>query len=200
MKPKKVPGIPSQVSGGYHDTESIQKIQNIHEIDSKFNILKDRFFNINEWGSYCVKHTVEFNHCDPSGKLVQRSPQIGDYINILLTKINNPKVEDYQWVQIDMIDNTNPDRLMIQCRPSKLPGNEFAGKTVHFYSSGSSSTFIISKGKDYIKMSIYGRNEKINKDAGFISNIKNKFFTLTGMTGSSKIQWKCIADGIVDIK
>lgn len=200
MKPKKVPGIPSQVKGGFHDTESVQKIQDSQEIDLKFNILKEKFFDINKWGNYCKETPTEFTLCDSSGETVQRLPQIGDYVKILLTKINNPKPEDYQWVQIDMIDKSNPDRLMIQCRPSKLPGNNFAGKTVHFYAAGSSSTFVISKGKDYIKMAIYGRNESPNKNTGFLSSIKNTFIALGGMAGSSKIQWQCLADGLIGAK
>ncbi|MCX8532404.1 hypothetical protein [Chryseobacterium luquanense] len=200
MKPKKVPGIPSQVKGGFHDTESIHKIHNNQEIDSKFDILKEKFFDINKWGDYCKQGSIEFTLCDSSGNVVHRIPQIGDYIKILLAKISNPKIEDYQWVQIDMIDKSNPDRLMIQCRPSKLPGNNFAGKTIHFYAAGSSSTFVISKGKDYIKMAIYGRNESPNKNTDFLSSIKNSFIALGGMAGSSKIQWQCLADGLIGEK
>ena len=200
MKPKKVPGIPSQMKGSFHDTESVQKINDGQEIELKFNILKERFFEINKWGNYCKTSPVEFNLCDSSGKTVHRLPQIGDYVKILLTKINNPKIEDYQWVRIDMIDLSNPNRLMIQCRPSKLPGNEFAGRIIHFYSAVSTSTFVISKGKDYIKMAIYGRNEIANKNTGFLESIKNVFIAFGGMVGSSKIQWKCLADGLINAK
>jgi hypothetical protein len=45
MKPKQIPGIPIQKKGGFHDTESIQQFD-VLEINSKFNILKKRFFSI----------------------------------------------------------------------------------------------------------------------------------------------------------
>lgn len=200
MKAKKIPGIPSQTKGRFHDTETIRKIQNPEEIEFKFNILKERFLEINSWGNFCNENSIQFNLCDSSGKTVNRSPQIGDYIKILLKKINHPKKKDYYWVRIDMIDKSNPNRMMIQCRPSKLPGSEFAGKIFHFYSAASTSTFIISKGNDYIKMAVYGRNEKANHNTDFLNNIKNIFIALGGILGGSKIQWKLLTDGLINAK
>ncbi|OCK50169.1 hypothetical protein BA768_05955 [Chryseobacterium sp. CBo1] len=196
MKPKKVPGIPSQVRGGFQDTESIKRFSSSEEVDFKFDILKDRFFEINNWNNYSQGCISKFELCDNTGESVRRSPKIGDYIKILLTKINNPEIEDYHWVQIDMIDKSNPNRIMLQCRPSKLPGNEFAGKTIHFHSAASTSTFVISKGNDYIKMAIYERNQQPNKNTSFANSIKN---IVSSVIGTSKIQWKSLADGLINI-
>lgn len=200
MKAKKVPGIPLQVKGNFHDTESIQKLENAQEAELKYNLLKKRFFEINKWGTYSKENIAEFTLCDSSGNRIDGPPMIGDYIKILLSEVKNSKTNDYQWVRIDMIDKTNPNRIMIQCRPSKLPGNEFAGKTVHFHSAGTTSTFVISKENDYVKMAIYGRNEKPNQNTDLISSVKNMFIVLGGMVGSSKIQWKQLADGMVSLK
>ncbi|MFL9832868.1 hypothetical protein [Chryseobacterium terrae] len=200
MKAKKVPGIPMQVKGSFHDTESIQKFDNADEIEVKYNILKERFFEINKWGNYSRENNAEFTLCDSSGQQINRPPIIGDYIKILLSEIKNPGINDYQWVRIDMIDKTNPNRIMMQCRPSKVPGNEFAGKTVHFQSAASTSTFVISKGSNYIKMAIYGRNEKANQNTDLFSSLKNIFISLGRMVGSSKINWKQLADGMVSLK
>ncbi|WP_210149505.1 hypothetical protein [Chryseobacterium scophthalmum] len=200
MKAKKVPGIPLQVKGNFHDTESIQKLENAHEAELKYNILKERFFEINKWGAYSKDNIADFTLCDSSGDKVDRVPIIGDYIKILLSEIKNPETEDYQWVRIDMIDKTNPNRIMMQCRPSKLPGNEFAGKTVHFHSANTTSTFVISKGNDYVKMAIYGRNEKPNQNTDIISSVKNMLIALGRVVGSSKIQWKQLTDGMVSLK
>lgn len=199
MKAKKIPGIPLQVKGQFHDTESIQKFDNAQETELKYNILKERFFDINKWGTYSKENIAEFTLCDSTAKSVDRLPIIGDYIKILLSEVQNPERNNYQWVRIDMIDKTNPNSIMIQCRPSKLPGDQFAGNTVHFHSGGTTSTFIISKGNDYIKMAIYGRNEKPNQNTDVISSIKNMFIAFKGVVGSSKIQWKLLTDGMVNI-
>lgn len=200
MKAKKIPGIPLQVKGQFHDTESIQKFENAQETEQKYDVLKDRFFDINKWSTYSKGSIAEFTLCDSSGKTVRRLPSIGDYIKILLSNIKRSEKESYQWVRIDMIDKTNPNRIMIQCRPSKLPGDQFAGNTVHFHSAGTTSAFIISKGDDYIKMAIYGRNEKPNQNTDIISSIKNMFIAFKGVIGPSKIQWKQLADGMISLK
>lgn len=200
MKAKKIPGIPLQVKGQFHDTESIQKFKNAQETEQKYDVLKGRFFDINKWSTYSKGSIAEFTLCDSSGKTVHRLPSIGDYIKILLSNIKRSEKESYQWVRIDMIDQTNPNSIMIQCRPSKLPGDQFAGNTVHFHSAGTTCTFIISKGDDYIKMAIYGRNEKPNQNTDIISSIKNMFIAFKGVIGSSKIQWKQLADGMISLK
>lgn len=199
MKAKKIPGIPLQVKGQFHDTESIQKCENAQEAELKYNVLKERFFDINKWNTYSNENIAEFTLCDSSGNTVHRLPSIGDYIKILLSEIKASGKDSCQWVRIDMIDKTNPNSIMIQCRPSKLPGNQFAGNTVHFHSAGTTSTFIISKGNDYIKMAIYGRNEKPNQNTDIISGIKNMFIAFKGVIGPSKIQWKLLTVGMVNI-
>lgn len=200
MRAKKVPGIPLQMKGNFHDTESIQKFKNAQEGELKYNILRERFFEINKWGTYSKERNVVFTLCDSSGNIVDRLPLIGDYIKILLSDIKNPESDDYQWVRIDMIDKTNPNRVMIQCRPSKLPGNEFAGNIVHFHSVGTTSTFVISKGSDYVKMAIYGRNEKPNQNTDIVNSVKNMFIAFGRRVGASKIQWKQLTDGMVNLK
>lgn len=200
MKPKKVPGVPPQVKGHFHDTESLQKFENSQLADQKFEILKENFFAIGNWNANFQKKTVEFTHCNFSGETVNRVPQIGDYIKILLSKKSSPKQEDYQWVQIDMIDKSNPQRIMMQCRPSKLPGNNFGGSTIHFHSATSTMTFIVSKRENQIKMAVYGRNLKANKNTGFVTSLKNTFTGLGEKFGAQKIHWKTLTDGLVNVK
>ena len=170
MKPKNIPGVPQHYKGSFHDTESSKEIN------------------------------VAFTLCDSSGNPVQRSPIIGDYIKILLSESNKTESDDYQWVRIDMIDKSNPNRLMMQCRPSKLPGNEFAGKTVHYHSLCTTSTFVISKEKNSVKAGIYGRNEYPNLKSGFFNCIRNLMIAIGGMLGFSKIQWKCLTEGLTNFE
>lgn len=110
------------------------------------------------------------------------------------------KKKDYIWVRIDMIDQSNPNSLMMQMRPSTLPGNQFGGNIMHFYSSGSTSTFIISKGNNYIKAAVYERNEKANMNTDFLSGIKNKLIASGTRFGSPKIQWKSFTNALLSDK
>ncbi len=194
MKPKKVPGVPSQLKGGSHDTETKKILDNSELLNSEFQRIQKKFLDINSWSEYFEKGLPKFELHNSDGTPIQRSPQIGDYIKILL---NTHSPKNYIWVRIDMIDYTNPDSLMIQIRPSTVPGQQFAGRIIHFFSSTSTSTFILSKGKDYIKAAVYGRNETANSNANFINSIKNIFISLSSKLGSSKINWKNFTDGIL---
>lgn len=72
--------------------------------------------------------------------------------------------------------------------------------TAHFYTGDASSTFIISRGKDFIKAGIYGRNETPNMDAQIADKARNLAIALGGMVGISKIQWKILTDGLVEFR
>ncbi|REC53999.1 hypothetical protein DRF62_11295 [Chryseobacterium piscium] len=200
MKPKNIPGVPRQFKGSFHDTESIKEVENGEELDIKFDVLKQRFFDINQWRKYCNKNSADFKLCDSSGKIVERLPKIADYIRIDIPGPGGSEGRSYDWVQIIMIDLDIPGRIMIQCRPSKDPIKENSRKIAHFYSNAATSTFIISKEKNILKAGIYGRNEYPNLKSGFFNCIRNIVIAIGGMFGFSKIEWKCLTDGLVDLK
>jgi hypothetical protein len=198
MKPKNIPGVPQQVKGSFHDTESIKKIDKTEDLDIKFNILKQRFFAINNWKKYCSESSADFRLCDSSGKTVERLPEIGDYIRIDIPGPGGREGRSFDWVQIIQIDLGIPNQVMIQCRPSKDPIKKHSRKIAHFYSNCATSTFFVSKGENTIKAGIYGRNESPNLKSGFFNAIRNWMIAIGGMLGFSKIQWKCLANGLVD--
>ncbi|MXS72813.1 hypothetical protein GSF70_16500 [Flavobacteriaceae bacterium W22] len=200
MKHKKVPGVPNQIKGGYHDTENKVTYPNSEDLEKSFNTAKKKLFDINNWSNYTSDVIAEFVLCDQEGIVVERDPQIGDYVKILLKAKPNPQKKDYIWVRIDMIDHSNPNSLMMQMRPSTLPGNQFGGNIMHFYSSGSTLTFIVSKGNNYVKAAVYGRNEKANTNTDLLSGIKNRLTALGARFGSQKIQWKTFTEMLLNNK
>lgn len=199
MKPKKIPGAPQQIKGSCHDTESKKKVEDNQDIEKEFNILKQRFFAINHWRKYCADSSTDFKLCNSSGQIVDRLPEIGDFIRIDIPGPGSSAGKSYDWVEIIQIDTDIPDRVMIQCRPSRCPLKE-SRKIAHFYSCKATSTFVVSKGKDFVQAGIYGRNEYPNLKSGFIDSIRNIMIAIGGMFGFSKIQWKCLANGLVDFE
>lgn len=201
MKPKHIPGIPLQKGGGFHDSESTKEY-NASEINEKFNILKTRFFSINEWKSYTKKAAAEFKHYDHSGQAVNRIPQEGDFIRIDIPGLGNKEANGYDWVEIEHLSYRHTEGyesyLMI-CRPSKEP-NKPKGPIAHFYNSAATSNIMISKEGNLLKVGVYGRNERPNLNAGFMDKIRNFLIAFGGMFGVSKIQWKLLAEGLLDFK
>lgn len=201
MKPKQIPGVAIQKGGGFHDSESTKEFS-ASEIDAKFNILKDRFFSVNEWKNYCKKASAEFKLYNRSGQPANRIPEQGDFIRIGIPGPGTAEAGGYDWVEIAHLSHRNTENLesyLMICRPSKEP-NKLKGHTAHFYSTAATSNIMITKEGNTLKVGVYGRNEKPNLNAGFIDKIRNFLIAFGGMFGVSKIQWKLLAEGLLDFK
>lgn len=203
MEAKKCPGVPSQIQGAFHDTES-QKDFNVPRLAvQKYDELKKRFFDINHWKDYCGKASSDFKLYSDLGKALDRQPQVGDFVRIDIRGPGDFRAGGFDWVQIE--DISDPflsgeeieSQLMI-FRPSRMPG-EIGGNILHFYSQEATSTFRISRGENFIRVGIYGRNEVANYNhVGILNKIRNFIITLGGFAKVTKIQWKCLADGLLD--
>ncbi|PZU83240.1 MAG: hypothetical protein DI529_12985 [Chryseobacterium sp.] len=202
MEAKKIPGVPEQVIGAYHDTEDQINFMMSEIVVRKFNVLKERFFSINDWKDYCGDLSSEFKLYDKSGSYVERKPRVGDFMRIDIPGPGDVKSNGYDWVEIVKIDDhtysDELERYLMICTPSKIPGSK-SDRIAHFYSSGSSSTFIISRGHNYIKVGVYGRNEVPNTTkTGILGKIRNFLIALGGFARIPKIQWKNLTSGLLD--
>lgn len=201
MKPKQIPGVPLQKKGGFHDTESI-KHYSIPEVQSKFNILKERFFSINKWKEFGGDASAEFKHFDSSGKWIDRIPVKGDFIRIGIPGPGTKEAKGYDWVEIANISHRDSgvrESYLMICRPSKEPTKP-KGYIAHFYSPAATSNILIAREGDYIMTGVYGRNERPNFNTGFIDKIRNFFISVGGILGFGKAQWKVLAEGLINFK
>ncbi|MBV8327316.1 hypothetical protein [Chryseobacterium sp.] len=202
MKPKQIRGVPPQKSGGFHDTESRKQFEQAL-IPLKFEILKKRFLSVNQWKKYCGEAFAAFRLYDVNGKSVERDPQKGDFIRIDIPGPGDTEAKGYDWVEITDIcfyqDNIS-ENIMMTCRPSINPEDKRKNHIAHFYSSKATSTFMIYRNPTHLKAAIYGRNESPNFNAGFIDILRNIMIAAGGMAGVAKIQWKQLADGLLDFE
>jgi len=199
MKPKQIPGIPIQKKGGFHDSESIRPCTG-SDVYSKFDLLKRRFFSINQWKSYAGGTSADFRHFDALGKPAERMPEKGDFIRIEIPGPGNQEGKGYDWVEIVNLshsDTATAESYLMVCRPCKDP-NRPEGNIAHFYSTASTSNIMISREGNQLKVGVYGRNESPNFQASFRDKIRNFFIGIGGMFGSSKIHWKSLAKGLID--
>jgi hypothetical protein len=203
MKAKEISGVPQQKKGGFHDTESEKIFDNSEIASQKFKILKQRFFFINRWKDYCGDQLADFKLHDAYGNFLEQAPQIGNFIRIDIPGPGNAEAKGYDWVQIISMfeeDEGQYAKVIITCRPSSIPGKREDWHIAHFYSVQASSTFIISKEENLIKVGVYGRNESPNFNTGFLDKIRNLFISLGGIAGFSKVQWKVLSDGLLDFE
>ncbi|WP_160137809.1 hypothetical protein [Chryseobacterium sp. c4a] len=199
MKPKEIKGVPRQNSGGFHDTESERQFAKVM-IPLKFEVLKERFFSINKWKSYCGEAFADFKLYDYSGNPVQREHQKGDYIRINIPGPGEIEAKGYDWVKVTDIcyyENATSESITMTCSPSINP-LEKNHHIAHFYSSKATFTFMIKRYPSHLKAAVYGRNESPNYNAGFVDILRNIAVAVGGMAGIAKIQWKKLADGFLD--
>ncbi|WP_294291888.1 hypothetical protein [uncultured Chryseobacterium sp.] len=197
MKPKQIPGVPIQKKGGFHDSENTRTCTDM-DADLKFDILKQRFFSINQWKSYAGGASADFRHFDSFGKPANRMPEKGDFIRIEIPGPANQK-EGYDWVEIIYLsqrETGTSESYMMMCRPSKEPQKRNEN-IAHFYSAAATSNFMISKEGNTLKVGVYGRNERPNFNTGFSDKIRNFFIGIGGIFGFSKIHWKSLAEGLL---
>lgn len=200
MSPKILKGVPAQKSGGFHDTES-RKVFDQDLIPEKFEILKKRFFSINQWESYSGKAFAAFKLYNLYGNPVDREPLKGDFIRIDIPGPGETEAKGYDWVEITDIcfyEDSFSESISITCRPSVDPQNEKSLHIAHFYSSAATSTFMITRNIEYLKAAVYGRNEKPNRNAKFLDVLRNFAIAIGGMIGIAKIQWKQLTDSFLD--
>ena len=202
MEAKQIPGVPVQKKGAFHDTESKRCFESAELVAHHFEILKDRFFSIHRWKEYGGDLSADFRLFDCDGSYVERMPRKGDYIRIDIPGPGDIKAKGYDWVEVMKIDDRcygdELERYLVGCRPSAVPQSN-KEHIAHFYSRESSSSFIISRGIDYIKAGIYGRNEVPNiSRTGFFGRIRNLLVSIGGFFQLTKIQWKSLADGFLD--
>ena len=202
MKAKQIPGVPQQKKGSFHDTESFKEYSDSQLAFSGFEILKERFLDINRWQEFGGKGGAKFKHFDQNGKPVNRIPQKGDLIRIDIPGPGNPETKGFDWVKIvtfsdQFIKNDELENILMDCVPTSPPSQKENGHIAHFYSDQSASVFSISRSATYIQMSIYGRNETPNMKTNLIGKIRNFVIAFGGMFGISKTQWKSFADGIL---
>ncbi|MGN7758565.1 hypothetical protein ACTJIV_13870 [Chryseobacterium sp. 22532] len=202
MKPKQINRVPQQQSGGFHDTES-QKQFEPTLLPIKFDILKQRFFSVSRWKSYCGEGFAAFKLYDSKGNIAERPPQKGDFMRIDIPGPGETKAKGYDWVEVTDIcfqEDNYSESILITCRPSINPQDRKNSHIAHFYSSIATSTFMIARTPTHLKAAVYGRNETPNFNAGYIDVIRNLMVAVGGMMGISKVQWKKLTDGFLDFE
>lgn len=202
MKPKQVKGVPQQQSGGFHDTES-QKMVEPAVLLQKFEMLKERFFCVRNWKSYCGEGFADFKLYDAEGIETQRIQQKGDFMRIDIPGPGEIESKGYDWVEVTDIcftEDNNSESIIITCTPSRDPNNKKNRHIAHFYSAKATSSFMISRTPTHLKAAVYGRNESPNFNASFTDMVRNLMVAAGGMMGVSKIQWKKLSDGFLDFE
>lgn len=194
--------IPSQKKGtetGASDTVSAETIINAHKL---FIIARERLKDINHWKKYSGVAFTDTKLTDNKGNPLKREPREGDYIKIDIPGPGPAAGDGYDWVRIEeIVDNTDElaeeESFAMRVRPASNPSND-NDEISHFYTSDSSSTFIVERINSHVTATEAGKNEIANTSTeNAIDNVRNATVAIASAMGIASLQWKLLMQGIL---
>lgn len=192
--------IPPQDTGVVINSTASKNFDEVAEAKAFFEVAKRRLLHVNDWHKL-IGAGAEFQLVDISGNEVNRPVEKGDYFKIDIPGPGSSAGEGYDWVQVeDLKEVTMPDvdSVGLRVRPSKNPLSKDES-VAHFYSKDSTSTFIVTREDKKITATIYDRNTKPNTETETIMDkVRHVAAGIGAILGGSKLQWKGLAEGLVE--
>jgi len=190
--------VPDHREGMETDTESSAEFSSTNEATEFFRKVKERLLSVNQWHQYAGAATADFQLTDNSGKEVQRKAQKGDHFKINIPGPGIQTGDGYDWVQIEAIEETD-EALTIRVRPATNPRNDH-NDVAHFFSDEATSSFMVRREGNTVIAGVYGRNEKPNTSTEKLTdNLRNAAVATGAISGFSKLQWKSLVNGLIQI-
>jgi len=217
--------LPVQQRGAANITSAQVVAANEKDARFIFERAAERLQDVNQWSEHCGSLT-SFQLIDEDGEPLQGSANEGDFIRIDLPGPGGREGEGYDWVRIEKIgvvataaagvsgsrvspafDGVTEELnlqdatiVLLQVRPSVNPCNKPSTTIAHFLESSATSTFLIERQGTTITAAIYGRNEVPNTQSppSAIDKWRNAVVGAMGAIGLSKLQWKALAQGLLE--
>lgn len=193
--------IPEQIKGVKTDTSASVELKTNEEALKQYCSTKNKLLNISQWHTYSGSCTANFKLTDSAGNAVQRLAEKGDHFRIDIPGPGSKTGDGFDWVQIqEIIEETHPDgeQITISVQPATNPNNANPD-TAHFFQEDASSTFIVCRQGKKVLAEVHGRNEQPNTEAeSLIDKARNIAVAVGAMLGFSNVQWKSLAEGLVD--
>lgn len=192
--------IPAQYTGKEIEVFASLEIDNQDEAVLQYEIVKERLLNVNNWHHVAGFVSAKFQIVDLSGKEVYRHCQLGDYLKIDIPGPGSKEGEGYDWVCIEELKEVNTTEIRslgFTVRPSHNPQKN-STEIAHFYSSGTTSSFIVVLEYSKVTAWVVDRNLKPNDNTdSLIDKIRDSTIGVGAIGIFSRVQWQNLVDGLV---
>lgn len=193
--------IPQQETGAIIDSAATEVLDDMEAAKALFRIVKERLLAVNNWNKIAGAASAVFQLVDENGQEVSRNVKKGDYFKIDIPGPGSSAGDGYDWVQVEEVKEFNQgdvESLGVRVRPTSNPLTKDES-IAHFYSSESTSTFIVTREDRTITATIYDRNTKPNTDTEtIVDKVRDVAAGVGAIFGGSKLQWKGLAKGLVN--
>ncbi len=192
--------VPAQYTGEEIEVQSTLQLYNSIEAKDFYESVKNRLLNVNEWHYIAGILSAKFNIVDAKGFATDRPVQKGDFLKIDIPGPGSSEGGGYDWVCVENKIDIEEGQLSVTgftVRPSFNPCGD-KNTIAHFYSSASTSSFIVVRFDAEIKAMIFDRNLKPNDIANSITDrLRDTAVGLSAILSFSRVQWQNLANGLL---
>ncbi|TDE14496.1 hypothetical protein [Dyadobacter psychrotolerans] len=193
--------IPAQQEGDVINAESSVELADSKAAAELFETAKQRLLNVNGWHELAGRPLAHFYLTDATGEEISGPVSQGNYFKIDIPGPGTEAGNGFDWAKVEEVELYNwgdVESVGIRVRPAANPtGND--PTIAHFYDEESTSTFTVTREQNKLTARIIDRNIKTNSDSEKITDqIRNKVVGFIGMLSFSKVQWKSLADGLIE--
>lgn len=193
--------IPRGGSGKDITIESERIDSDLSSAAQTYQRAKRRLLDVNHWHELAGKF-AHFQLVNAEGNDLDEIVKNGDYIKINIVGPGPEAGEGDDWVRVeDFVEYTEKSEEIIgfRVKPNSNPTVPEDKSIAHFYSKQSSSSFTVTRKMEKVTVGIYDKNVEVNteSDRGF-DMARNAVFGAIAITFFSKIQWKLLAEGILE--
>ncbi len=192
--------IPPQHEGTALEARSSQEFQDSDTAKMAYLKARQRLLDVNHWSRYIDGITAVFQLMNQNNEPVEGIAEKGLLIRVDIPGPGTSTGDGYDWVIIDDLEEGSTaelDYLAFRVKPTENPSKEDA-QTAHFFSAGSSGTFVLCRENKNVTCTVYDRNLKANTAlTGNLSDIvRNTFVGTAAARGMSGIQWQKLVDSV----
>jgi hypothetical protein len=195
--------LPKQQEGAESNTTASLVAVSESVAQQLYKQIKLRLLDVRHWHEYAGWASADFRICDSKGQPVDHTARIGNYIRIDLPAPGNSTGEGYDWVKVEDItekDGPAGEELMMRVRPCSSPVNNDPS-VAHFFTDDATSNFMVKREGKEVMAGVFGRNEIPNTSvANLAEKARNVTVGAAAIAGFSKIQWKSLVEGLLDVE
>ena len=193
--------IPAQYQGAEIEAEASVELEKA-EAAHRFELAKQRLLHVKQWHATAGIVSADFQIVDAAGKEHDRAIQKGDFMRVDIPGPGSKEGEGYDWVQVEDLKEYNEGEVQSLGFTVRPVPNPLTDKDVvaHFYDSGSTSTFIVTREGTTLSASIIDCNIKPNEEAASLTDkIRNTAVGISAIATFSKVQWQQLANGLIKV-
>ena len=194
--------LPPKISGKHVDLDYEYTAASAPVAEKIYALARKYLLQPALWHDLAGRGSAAFKPVSAGGERKRSLLTLNDYVSIDIPGPGSRLGEGLDWTQAKKIqDGVVPGAeesfglTLVACAN---PGKREAD-SAHFFKIGASSSFVLQRSGNVLRISYHGRNEIPNLDTeSVIDNIRNAVVATGAAAGLSELQWTVLIRGLLD--